>query len=48
MNGAVATENEKVTRDEMVRLLNEDLVARVSGDYCLRGLQPNDERGALY
>src|SRR6187431_3442711 len=25
MNGAVATENEKVTRDEMIRLLNEDL-----------------------
>jgi bacterioferritin len=25
MNGAVATENEKVTRKEMVRLLNEDL-----------------------
>jgi len=25
MNGAIATENEKVTREEMVRLLNEDL-----------------------
>jgi len=54
MNGAVATENEKVTRDEMVRLLNEDLareyqaiIAYVVYSQTMKGAPYTDIAGEL-
>jgi bacterioferritin len=54
MNGAVATENEKVTREEMVRLLNEDLareyqaiIAYVVYSQTMKGAPYTDIAGEL-
>src|SRR5678809_829008 len=54
MNGAIATENEKVTREEMVRLLNEDLareyqaiIAYVVYSQTMKGAPYTDIAGEL-
>lgn len=54
MNGAVSTEQEKLTREEMVRLLNEDLareyqavIAYVAYSQTLKGAPYTDIAGEL-
>jgi bacterioferritin len=54
MNGAVLTEQEKVTREEMIRLLNEDLareyqaiIAYVAYSQTLKGAPYTDIAGEL-